>query len=428
MAIIAPSRQVETMQRIADDKSLIEALHPWRRRAWMQQILRWTGRGMFIGLVLASLILIISRFVPWATASYWAVTLTAASLLCALAAALWYRPSFARAARLVDTRLALHDRLSTAWELRDKSSTLAKLQRRDALKHLGRHRPISTISLWPGRAGLIAFGIVIIGLALLTFLPNPMTDVLRQQAAFQARLARQVAAINHIRTVIDSQTKTSAHERSQIDKILRETAAQLQQAKNEAQAQQILAQAQAKLNQLRDPQAANKATARTAASQSLQNSSNANLSNTGQALARGDSKELDSALQKLASQVQNMTPAQRAQLAQQIEQAANQARQNPQLSAALHQLAKAVADGSQSEISDAAKAVENAAAQDNANQANNNSVDQASQGLQNTANALTSSTDSSGQNQGQNPGQSQNPGQGQAPGQGQNPGQEKTPR
>src|SRR5712692_3632996 len=414
MAVIAPSRPVETMQRIADGKSLAGALHPWRRRLWMQQVVRWTGRGLFVGLVLACLVLLISRFVPWATASYWAGALATASVLCALAAALWYRPSFARAARQVDARLALHDRLSTAWELRDESTALASLQRRDALKQLGKHKPVSSISLWPGRAGLIAFGIVIMGLALLAFLPNPMTDVLQQQAAFQARVARQVAAINHKRTVIDSQTTTSAQERSQIDKILREAAAQLQQAKNEQQAQQILAQAHAKLNQLRDPQAANKAMGRTAASSSLQNSSNPNLSNAGKALANGDSKALDAALQKLASQVQNMTPAQRAQLAQQIERAANQARQNPQLSAALHQLAKAVADGSPSEVADAIKAVEAAAAQDAANQAKNNSIDKASQSLQDVANSLASATDpSSAQNQGQG----QNPGQGQ----GQNP-------
>ena len=102
MAIIAPSRPVETRQRISDGKSLAEALHPWRRRLWMQQVVRWTGRGLFVGLVLACLVLLISRFVPWASASYWAGGLATASLLCALAAALWYRPSFARTARRVD--------------------------------------------------------------------------------------------------------------------------------------------------------------------------------------------------------------------------------------------------------------------------------------------------------------------------------------
>src|SRR5260370_5389474 len=121
-----------------------------------------------------------------------------------------------------------------------------------------------------------------------------------------------------------------------------------------------------------------------------------------------------------------MTPAQRAQLAQQIEQSANQASNNPQLSSALHQLAKSVANGSPSEISDAIKAVETAAAQDSANQNNNKGIDQASQSLQNAANTLASSTDSgTGQisNQSQNPGQAQNPGRGQAGGQAQNPGQ-----
>jgi len=426
MATIAPSRPAEAIERIAGSKRLVESLHPWRQRLWMQQALRWTGNGLIAGIVLACILLLISRFIPWATASYWAIAVATASLLCASGAAVWYRPSFGRTARQVDARLALYDRLSTAWELRDESAPLAVLQRRDALKQLDRHRPATAISLRPRRVGLIAFGVVVSALALLVFLPNPMTVVLQQQAAFQAHIARQVAAINHIRAVIDSQTTTSAQERSQIDKILREAAAQLQQAKNETQAQQILAQAQAKLNQLRDPVAANKAMARNAASSSLQSSSNPNLSTAGQALGKGDNKGLDTALQKLASQVKNMTPAQRAQLAQQIEQAANQARQNPQLSSALHQLAKAVADGSPSEVSDAINAVENAAAQDTANQENNNSIDQASETLQNTANALASATDNtSGQNQAQNQGQgkNQNQGQGQGQGQGQNQGQ-----
>jgi hypothetical protein len=121
-----------------------------------------------------------------------------------------------------------------------------------------------------------------------------------------------------------------------------------------------------------------------------------------------------------------MTPAQRAELAQQIEQSASQALGNPQLNAALHQLAKAVADNNPGEISDAIKALEAAAAQDSANQNTNNSINQASQTLQNVANALASSTDNStSQNpsQSQTSAQGQNPGQGQASGQAQNPGQ-----
>lgn len=420
MATIVPSRHIAVVQHAGDGKKLSEALHSWRNRLWVQQTLRWTGNGIIVGIIPACLLLLIARFIPWATALYWAVGVAVASFICALVAALWYRPSFARSARLVDARLSLHDRLSTAWELRDDSTPISVLQRRDALKQLGEHTPARAISLWPRRLRLITTGVVVIVLALLLLLPNPMNAVLQQQAAFQKLLASQLAAINHARQVIDNQPALSAEERATIDKILREALAQLQQAKNETQAQQILAQAQAQLDQLRDPQATSKARARAAASSLLQSSPNSNLSNVGKALATGDSKALGTALQKLASQVNNMTSAQRAQLAQQIEQAANQALDNPQLSSSLHQLAKAVADGSPAEVSDAVKSLEAAAAHDSANQAMSNSIDQASQTLANAANTLASSTNS---NTGQNPGQGQTPGQAQNPGQGQGPGQ-----
>jgi RNase P protein component len=420
MATIAPSRHVALSLGAADGQELTEALGSWRRRLWIQQMLRWTEIGVIVGIILACLLLLISRITPWAAAIYWAIGVATASLLCASGAAIWYRPSFARSAHVVDARLALHDRLSTAWELRNNSAPISVLQRRDALKQLGKHTPAAAIPLWPRRMRLITFGAVVIALALLLLLPNQMDTVLQQQAAFQNQLARQVAAINQIRQEIDNQAAISAQERNQIDKILREAMSQLQQAKNGAQAQQVLAQAQAKLNQLRDPQATSKALARAAASSSLAKSSNANLSAAGKALATGDNKGLDSALQKLASQISSLTSVQRAQLAQQIEQSANQALDNPALSSALHQLAKAVADGSPGEISDAINAVETAAAQDSANQATTSSIDQASQSLQNAANTLASSTDNSNS---QNSGQAQTPGQGQNPGQGQTPSQ-----
>src|SRR6266851_1287747 len=350
MATVVPTAIV---QGAGDGHQLTKALQSWRKRLWLQQVLRWAENGVITGLIVACLLLLVSRFTPWGAVSYWASGVAIAALLGALGAALWYRPSFAHSARLVDTRLSLHDRLSTAWELRNNSAPLSVLQRGDALKQLSKHRPSAAVSLRPRRMRLISIGIVAVALALLFLLPNPMNTVLQQQAAFQASLARQIAAIKQERTAIDGQSSISAQERAMIDKILSQALARLQQAKNGTQAQQ-------------------------------------------------------------------------AQLAQQIEQSASQALGNPQLNAALHQLAKAVADNNPGEISDAVKALEAAAAQDSANQNTNNSINQASQTLQNVANALASSTDNStSQNpsQSQTSAQGQNPGQGQASGQAQNPGQ-----
>src|SRR5436305_603009 len=301
MVANAPSRHSALAHAENEGERFIENLQPWRRRLWIQQILLWTEYGIIISTICACFLLLISRIIPWSTSTYWAIGSTIGILLCAIGAALWYRPSFSRSAHYIDSQLALHDRMSTALELRHNSTPISVMQRRDAIRQLRKHAPAN-------------------------------------------------------------------------------------------------------------------------ASSSLQNSSNANVSNTGKALASGDSKALNSALQNFAAQIAHMTPAQRAQLAQQIERAANQGQNNPQLSSALHQLAKAVADGNPSEISDATKTLESAASQDRVNQASNDSINQASQSLQNAANALASSTDNStGQSAGQtqNPGQGQNPGQTKAPGNGQ---------
>ena len=360
---------------------------------------------------------------------YWADGVVVACLLCGMGLAIAFRPSPAWSARLLDSRLGLRDRLSTAWELRDDSGSLPALQRRDALRKLEGYTPAGAIPLWPGRMRVLALAGLVVAFALLLLLPNPQLAALQQREAFQASISRQVKSIEQLSKEIDGQQAIPAQLRQQIEKILQQALAQLQQTSNSNQAQQILAQAQGKLNQLRNPQASTQAQAQAAAAQSLQSSSNANLKATGTALGGNDLKSLNNALQKLTSSLSGMTPQQRSQLAQQIEAAANQAGGDPQLSSALHQLAKAVADGTSSDISDATRAVEDAAAQESASQSATKSIDQASQSLQQAANSLTASTDTSTSakavnGSGQQPGQGQtNKGQGQGSGQSQSPSQ-----
>src|SRR5690349_7502136 len=129
----APSRNLTIAQEDNEGGRVIERLHPWRKRLWIEQILRWTEYGIILSMICICLLLLISRFIPWANASYWAFGITIGFLLCSIGAALWYRPSFARCAHYIDTQLALHDRISTAWELRDDSAPISVLQRRDAL-------------------------------------------------------------------------------------------------------------------------------------------------------------------------------------------------------------------------------------------------------------------------------------------------------
>ncbi|GHO84688.1 hypothetical protein [Dictyobacter formicarum] len=437
MATFIPSHTQTSSRETPAQTSLNTALRPWRRRIWTQRILFWGIRGLLIGLFLACLVLLISRLLPWASAPYWALGVGIALPVLGIALALWFRPTNTSTAHMVDERLSLHDRVGTAWELRDQTSVLAKLQRRDALKQLGANTPAKSIALRLQRATTITLVVLLLLLVPLVLAPNPMTAVLKQQAALQAQIAKQVANVEKIRQITAQQPAISKDEKQKIDQILRDLETKLQQAKNPNDAQQALSEAQAKLDQLRDPQSSNRTQARSAAGDTLKNSSNANTRATGQALSNSDNKSLAQSLQNLANQASKASPDQRKQLAQDLEKAANQANKDPNLSSALHQLAKSIADGSSSEISDAAKAVEAASSQTTANQAGENAINQASQSLQDAANNLASATDNTtgqaqqgqgqnqqGQNQGQNQqGQGQGQNQGQGQGQGQNQGQ-----
>jgi hypothetical protein len=413
MATLMPSRLAAITQEHLDSESVMSALRPWRRRLSLQQVLRWTLWGIIAGLLAACIVLLVARITPWGNASVWAISLAVVSTISALGMALWRRPSLSHTARVTDRSLSLHDRLSTAWELRDQSAPLAKLQRHDALKQLQKHTPAKTLSLRPQRSTALFFLLVAVFFVLLLVLPNPMTAVLKQQAAFHARIAKQVASIEQVRQNLTQQSSLSPAEQQKIAQILRDLENKLQQAKTETQVQQALAQAQAQLNQQHNPQASNQAQANAAASSALQSSSNANLKALGNALANNDSKQVSQNLQKLGSQIDKMSPQQRTQLAQQLENAANQAGQDQALSSALHQAAKAVADGNQSEVNDAAQAMQAASAQNAATQAKENSINNTAQSLQQVANTLAASTDGSN-NQNQEQTQSTQSQQGQA--------------
>ena len=420
MAILTPIRDTPFLKNAPDGESIVTALRPWHRRLIVQQTIRWTLRGAALGLFLLCVPLLLSRFFPWATAPYWAIGLALATILFALASALWYRPSLTKTAQYVDKHLALHDRLGTAWELRTEQSVLAQLQRRDALQHIKTHNPAKSLSLRPHRSLMFILTVFTVIAALLTLLPNPMNDIVKQQSAFQNTIAKQIKAIDKTRQDLVHQQTLTPTQQKQLDQILRDLQAKLKQAQNKAEAQQAIAEAQAKIEQLRNPQTTRNAQGSTAASTSLQNSTTPSLSSLGQALASGNSKQRADALKSLGSQVSKLTPEQRSKLAQQIEEAANKASSNPTLSKSLHQLAKATANGTASEVADAANAVSAAAAQDSVDQAQDAAIGQTAQSVQQAANNFASATDGTANPQQTPQGQGQGKGQGQGQGQGGN--------
>src|SRR5690348_7505944 len=119
--------------RTSGSQQLTGALRPWQQRVMLRHILTWGGAGLMAGLVLACLLLIIARLLPWGSVHYWIAGSLPACLLIALGLALWTRPTLSSTTDDIDRLLGLHNRLGTAWELREQSSPLVMLQRKDAL-------------------------------------------------------------------------------------------------------------------------------------------------------------------------------------------------------------------------------------------------------------------------------------------------------
>src|SRR2546430_17370779 len=110
MATLAPSSKVKVkfVTPNSNSEQLSTALRPWHRRLALQQTLSWTGRGIITGLILACLLLLISRLILiWqggprsgeAPPLQWAVGISMGCLVFSSCAANLDRASLCRATR-----------------------------------------------------------------------------------------------------------------------------------------------------------------------------------------------------------------------------------------------------------------------------------------------------------------------------------------
>src|SRR5437879_5721331 len=187
-------------------------------------------------------------------------------------------------------------------------------------------------------AGVLA--IVALAAVLLAVLPNPMDKLLAQQRADAASQARAANAVHEVQDKIAANASTVPPD-PRVQKILGGSEKQIRQAPDPRTALQAISPAEQQLLQLSDPQTP----ARTSTAQNLASS----LSGTkvgkaaGQALTASPAKGAQ-ALRELASQLQSLSPQERAHLAQALATAAEHA-QDPAMAASLSRASSALAAG-----------------------------------------------------------------------------------
>jgi hypothetical protein len=259
------------------------------------------------------------------------------------AAIVWIvtRPRPAVLMQTADRRLGLKERLSTAWERRASTGMMDDLLRQDALQHadsgrLGRAFPVRI-----NRREAGVFAIAAAAALALAVLPNPIDQVLAQQHADRASQAKAASTIHEVQNKIAASTKPAPVD-PQVQKILSDAEKKIKQAPDPRQALEAISPAEQQLQQLSDPQTP----ARTTTAQNLANalSTTSAGKTAGQALSSSPAKGAQ-ALRDLASQLQALSPDERAQLAKALADAAQHA-QDPAMAGSLSSAATALSSGS----------------------------------------------------------------------------------
>jgi hypothetical protein len=274
---------------------------------------------------------------------------------------------------VADQRLGLKERLSTAWERRASTGMMDDLLRRDALQHADRAPLTRAFPIRINRREVGILAIVALAVLLLAVLPNPMNQLLAQRRADAASQARAAGAVHDVQAKIAANAATVPAD-PKVQKILAATEKQIRQAPDPRQALQAISPAEQQLQQLSDPQTP----ARTSTAQNLASSLSATKAGkaAGQALTASPAKGAE-ALRQLASQLQSLTPQERAQLAQALATAAQHA-QDPAMAASLSRASSALAAG---DYAAAAAALNDMAGQLDSLQAQQNTDAQVAAGM-----------------------------------------------
>jgi hypothetical protein len=285
-------------------------------------------------------VVIVSRFVPLEQVlrvAAFGVPVAFAVVVVAWVAA---RPSPISLMRTADLRLGLKERLSTAWERRLEVGPMDGPLRRDALEKAARAKLAAAYPVGLRRGEMLLTVAVAVAAVGLVLLPNPMDQVLAQRRADRNAQTQAAATIAAAQKKIAA-ASTPAPVDPQVQKVLQDAKAKIAAAPDPRAALQNITPAEQKLLQLSDPQTPGRAST----AQNLANNLAATNSGrtTSQALNASPSQGAQS-LRDLASQLQSLSPQDRAQLANALAAAAQQAK-DPTMAASLRQASSALASG-----------------------------------------------------------------------------------
>lgn len=382
-----------------------QSIRPIYRRLQTRESIRIGWMTVGVGMGITTLLLVAGRLTPLLMAGQLlAIGLSFTLFLAAMGQLwVWMRPfPVAMVARMGDAQLGLEERLTTALELLegrlDTSAELRQAQLTDTLAHLQRAPVAAAFPLTEARQttriGLV-FAALIAVVALLVWLPNPQTEVLRQRQQLEETIEAQIEQLQQLQ--LDLLAQTEAVQATQIEPLtstLTELLDKLESARANHSAGEALAALSDAKRELSQIDAARQTQNLESVANALAQSESTTAQQMADALKNGDAQQAANALAQAGGTTPDSTEGQL--LAAALNAAAQSAASdNPALAQSLQAAADALqqASGDAQSVQDAldaaaqqlagAGATEQAAAQ---------AVQQALQNIQQAQQALAQQT------------------------------------
>lgn len=174
-------------------------LQPVQRRLTFIQCIRWGLTGLFAGLLIACLWLLIGRYYPIAHLKWSGTALILCGILAGILYAVSRRVTPREAARVMD-RHGTNDAMTTALSFQNSDMMIARLQRQQAveaaqvmLPHLKRTLPVPRHT-----RPLVASVMLAACFIFLLIWPNPMDDIIEEQAWQAAWVDEQIEEVSRM--------------------------------------------------------------------------------------------------------------------------------------------------------------------------------------------------------------------------------------
>ncbi|MGG1842056.1 hypothetical protein [Brevibacillus agri] len=328
------------------DNELKSLLEPVRRQLQKQVLLHHVTQYGLWGAGGSALLLLVARFWPIPYYQWFVAALIPLALLVGGLVALRKKPTLLQSAQVADGN-GLAQRVETAWEHRESTSSVAVMQREDALRHLRKNLPhiIESIRIWAGlQKKLYATGGLLLASLLLAILPNPQDGILAQMALEKQAIAQVEKEIEAIKQEAKASEGLSEAQKKRLEEMLEQAKKAVAKANDPAERLNALRAAEKQLEKLRAAEQS-----KAASLQSLQRSlgSQQSTKSLADALAKGDREALTAALAQMAKAMETLSEQERAELTRELEKAAEQlkkdaeAASSQELEEAAKQLAQA---------------------------------------------------------------------------------------